>query len=141
VLSILVAAAVVALVIFLIAGLRNGGDSGEAQLNTNEDRIAYLQSWGWEIDPEPLETFQLLLPDKLQEPYITYNELQKQQGFDLTACCGKQLARYTYTVTNYPGRPDGVQANLYLCEGEPVAGDVIASGDDGFQTGLAFPTK
>ncbi|MFR6041643.1 MAG: DUF4830 domain-containing protein [Dysosmobacter welbionis] len=41
--------------------------------------------------------------------YLTYNELQDSQGFDLSACCGKYVARYTYTVTNYPGRPEGVR--------------------------------
>ena len=54
-------------------------------------------------------------------------------------CRGKQLTRYTYPVTNYPDRPEGVQVNLYVCEGLPSAGDVIASGAGGFQAGLAFP--
>ena len=46
------------------------------------------------------------------------------------------MARYTYAVTNYPGRPDGVQANLYICEETPAAGDVCASGANGFQISL-----
>lgn len=109
------------------------------QLLTNEDRIAYLQSFGWEVSPEPLETLQFLLPAYLAEPYVTYNELQKTQGFDLTACCGKQLSRYTYEVINYPDRPEGVQVNLYLCEETPVAGDIFCPGDDGFQQTLFYP--
>lgn len=52
-----------------------------------------------------------------EEPYLTYNELQDSQGFDLSACCGKQVARYTYTVTNYPGRPEGVQAQPLCLRG------------------------
>ena len=46
---------------------------------------------------------------------------------------------YTYTVTNYPGRAQGVQANLYICEERPAAGDIFCAGADGFQEGLAFP--
>ncbi len=46
---------------------------------------------GWEIDPEPLTTLQFLLPPKLSGDYITYNDLQKSQGFDLETCCGKQV--------------------------------------------------
>ena len=84
---------------------------------------------------------QFLLPEKLEEPYLTYNELQDSQGFDLSACCGKQVARYTYTVTNYPGRPEGVQANLYVCEGQPVAGDILCAGADGFQDTLVYPEQ
>ena len=70
-----------------------------------------------------------------------YNDLQKSQGFDLETCCGKQVTRYTYTVTNYPQRPDGVQLNLYICEDLPVAGDVVCTGTDGFQDTLVFPQQ
>ena len=131
---------VVLAAIILLAG---GGDSGrpdtDTPLLTNEDRVAYLQSLGWEVDPEPVETLQFLLPEALEEPYLSYNDLQKRQGFDLSACCGKQVARYTYAVTNYPGRAQGVQANLYVCGDRPAAGDIFCAGADGFQTGLAFP--
>lgn len=110
------------------------------QLTDNEARVSYLQSMGWEVDPEPVETLQFLLPEKLEEPYLTYNELQDSQGFDLSAACGKQVSRFTYTVTNYPDRPEGVQLNLYVCEEQPVAGDVLCAGADGFQDTLVYPT-
>lgn len=110
-----------------------------AILQENSQRVEYLRSWGWTVDSEPVETLQLMMPDPLPEEYAAYNELQLAQGFDLSQCCGKPLVRYTYRVTNYPGRRENVQVNLYLCEGLPAAGDVICSGKDGFQSGLAFP--
>lgn len=88
-----------------------------------------------------METLQFLLPEELSEPYLTYNQLQEEQGFDLSSCCGKQVSRYTYTVTNYPGRAEGVQANLYICEEAPVAGDILCPGADGFQDTLVFPAE
>lgn len=106
------------------------------KLTNNEERVAYLQSLGWEVEPEPIETLQFLLPPELTEPYLSYNELQLPQGFDLAKCGGKQVARYTYAVTNYPGQPVGVQANLYICEETPAAGDVCSSGANGFQIPL-----
>ena len=108
----------------------------DPKLNDNAQRIAYLQSLGWEVEPEPLETLQFLLPGTLNSTYLAYNELQRLQGFDLSACCGKQVTRYTYTVTNYPGRPEGVQANLYVCEDAAVAGDICCPGESGFQERL-----
>jgi len=105
-------------------------------LTTNEERVAYLQSLGWEVDPEPIETLQFLLPTELEEPYRSYNELQLSQGFDLAKCCGKQISRCTYTVTNYPGQTGDVQINLYICEDMPVAGDICSSGAKGFQEPL-----
>jgi len=109
------------------------------ELADNEQRIAYLQTLGWTVDPEPLETLQFVLPNPLGEPYLSYNELQLEQGFDLIPYAGKQISRYTYAVTNYPGQPTGVQANLYICENLPVAGDLCFLGSDGFQEALVRP--
>lgn len=137
---ILALAAAAALVLHLLSGMLRSEEAA-LRLTTNEERVTYLQSWGWEVNSEPLETFQLLLPDKLPESYQAYNRLQQDQGFDLRSCCGKQLTRYTYAVTNYPNRPQGVQVNLYICEESPAAGDIIASGAGGFQAGLAYPEE
>ena len=126
------AAAVLLGVLFL----RGGGGEGEAAapvLRNNADRVAYLRELGWEVEEEPLESFRFLLPEPLEEPFLSYNALQIPQGFDLGDYCGQQVERYTYAVTNYPDRPSGVQANLYLCEGRPVAGDLFCPGANGFQ--------
>jgi len=130
----------------LCAGLilligRSPQDTGQEplRLSASQDCADHLTSLGWEVLPEPVETLQFLLPEVLEEPYLSYNALQLTQGFDLSTCCGKQLTRLTFVVTNYPGRPDGVQANLYLCEEELVAGDILCSGKNGFQVGLAYP--
>lgn len=126
----------------LLFYLGRPAEEGESSClpDTNEARVEYLSQWGWEVDPEPVETLQFLLPDTLEEPYLSYNVLQKSQGFDLSRCCGKQVSRYTYLVTNYPGDREGVQVNLYLCEGEPVAGDVCCTGADGFRNPLVYPS-
>ena len=138
-LAVILAGAVLAALILLL-GQRGGmGVPEQPCLSSNGERVAYLRELGWEIDPEPLTTLQFLLPPKLSGDYITYNDLQKSQGFDLETCCGKQVTRYTYTVTNYPQRPDGVQLNLYICGGEIVAGDILCTGEGGFIAPLAFP--
>jgi len=110
-------------------------------LADNQQRVEYLKSLGWEVDEEPLETFQFLLPGNLEEPYLSYNNLQLRQGFDLSSYCGKQLERYTYAVTNYPERSSGIQANLYICEEVLVAGDICCPGSNGFQTTLGYPQE
>lgn len=123
----------------LLLRSRGGGTEDTAmQLLTNEARVEYLSSWGWTVEPEPLETLQFLLPETLEEPYVSYARLQAEQGLNFAACAGKQVARYTYAVTNYPER-SGVQVNLYLCDGYPVGGDVFCAGESGFQAGLTFP--
>ena len=108
-------------------------------LESNQDRVEYLETWGWEVEEEPLETLQFLLGEALTEPYLSYNVLQRSQGVDLEECAGKPISRYTYAVTNYPGGREGVQVNLYVCEGQPVAGDVFCAGAEGFRNPLAYP--
>lgn len=138
-LSALSAAAIIILLLIFCGG--HSTAPKKAVLSSNTDRIAYLQTWGWKVKPNPLETFRLLLPDKLEEPYFSYNALQRKQGFDLEKYCGKQVIRYTYAVTNYPKHSNNVQVNLYICENEPIAGDIISTGEQGFRTGLAYPGK
>ena len=138
VLAVLLLGAVLALAIVLAAG-HDADAPAPLSLDSNPARVEYLASLGWDVAPEPLETLQFLLPDPLEEPYLRYNELQNAQGFDLAEYAGKQVTRWTYTVRNYPGRPDGVQLNLYVCGKLPVAGDVCAPGKDGFQRSLVYP--
>ena len=134
------------LAILLIAGgLLWRGLSREAEapeetvLRDNEDRIAYLRELGWEVDEEPVESMELELPEELTGSYSAYNELQLAQGFDLRDYLGQGVSRWTYQVRNYPDRPEDVQLNLYLCEDRPIAGDIIAGGEGGFQGTLRYP--
>lgn len=135
-----------ALVILLIAGgllwrgLSRGTEAtGETVLRDNEERITYLRELGWEVDEEPIESMELALPEELTGSYAAYNELQLAQGFDLRDYLGKSVSRWTYQVRNYPDRPEDVQLNLYLCEDRPIAGDIIAGGEGGFQGTLRYP--
>ena len=134
------------LVILLIAGgllwrglSRDAEVPEETVLRDNEDRIAYLKELGWEVDEEPIESMDLQLPEELTGSYAAYNELQLAQGFDLRDYLGKSVSRWTYQVRNYPDRPEDVQLNLYLCEDRPIAGDIIAGGEGGFQGTLRYP--
>lgn len=134
------ALAVLALVLLLRGGSAKHADAEpELRAETDEARAAYLRSLGWSVDPEPLESLRLTLPKTMEEPYLSYNRLQLSQGFDLTPYLGRTLDRCTYRITNYPGRPSGCQADLYVCDGIIVAGDVVCTGADGFINTLEFP--
>ena len=139
----LLGALAVLIVLVAVLALRGGSpEAGEApslKAETNEARVEYLASLGWEVDPEPVEALRLTLPDELVEPYLSYNALQRRQGFDLEPYCGETLARYTYNVTNYPEHPEGCQADLYLFDGEIIAGDVVCTGENGFISTLERP--
>lgn len=132
--------AALAILLVVLGGIfRSPAEDGAARLDTEEARIGYLKELGWEVAPDPVSTLQIRIPDPLTEDYEAYNDLQREQGFDLAELKGQQVTRYTYSVLNYPGHSEGVQVNLYLCEGLPAAGDIIVTGANGFQAGLDFP--
>ena len=106
------------------------------KIKTAEDVEEFLAQFGWEFEKEPIEEVTMKIPAEFDKVMNAYNELQKNQGLDLSKYKGKQVTRYTYTVTNYPERNGGVQANLYVCEELPVAGDLCCPGENGFQLPL-----
>ena len=124
----------------LLAGCFGGNKETEViTAATNEERVAYLEALGWQVEPQPIETLDLQLPEKLEGEWDAYAKLQKGQGLPFSEFAGQAVKRYTYTVTNYPEIPQGVQANLYLWGDQIIGGDVIFTGQGGFQTDLAFP--
>lgn len=124
----------------LLAGCFGGDKETEViTAATNEERVAYLEALGWQVEPQPIETLDLQLPEKLEGEWDAYAKLQKGQGLPFSEFAGQAVKRYSYTVTNYPEIPQGVQANLYLWGDQIIGGDVIFTGQGGFQTDLAFP--
>lgn len=124
----------------LLAGCFGGNKETEViTAATNEERVAYLEALGWQVEPQPIETLDLQLPEKLEGEWDAYAKLQKGQGLPFSEFAGQAVKRYAYTVTNYPEIPQGVQANLYLWGDQIIGGDVIFTGQGGFQTDLAFP--
>ena len=135
-LILLVAAAIAALAFFMLKVSPAPREETPVVLETNAERVEYLRGLGWEVKEEPIETFEFQLPATLEEPYLSYNALQLPQGYDLGPHCGQKVFRYTYAVTNHPDRESGVQANLYLRDGIPIAGDIFCPGANGFQEAL-----
>lgn len=108
-------------------------------VKSNEDRVEYLASYGWEVLEDPLATQELLIPEEMDESYDEYLALQQEQGFDLTKYAGKRVKRYTYEITNYPTGETGVQANLLIYKNAVIGGEVLSPQLDGFLHGLAMP--
>ena len=108
-------------------------------VKSNQDRIDYLTSYGWQVSQEPLATQELVIPEEMDGSYTEYLALQTQQGFDLEKYAGKRVKRYTYEVLNYPTGETGIQANLLICKNTVIGGEVLSPQLDGFLHGLAMP--
>lgn len=107
-------------------------------LETDAQREEYLTSLGWEFNTDFTEK-SVSIPQEFNDTYIKYNDIQKSQGFDLEPYKGKTATLYTYNITNYSGweNRDCVFANLLVCEGTLIGGDVCSTSvSDGFMQGL-----
>lgn len=139
------AALIVILVAVLLCGLillsssDNAGDGAQQKLDTNEARVGFLESLGWRVDEEPVEEKRIIIPREFSAVYEEYNRLQIAQGFDLSEYCGMEATVYTYAVHNYEGYVGNVVADLYICKGQVIGGDVHSLALDGFMHGLEKP--
>ena len=64
--------------------------------------MAYLEGLGWQVEPQPIETLDLQLPEKLEGEWSAYAKLQAGQNLPFADFGGQAVKRYPYTVTNYP---------------------------------------
>ena len=110
-------------------------------IKTNEDRIQFLSTYGWQVAPDPVAVEELLIPKEFDDSYHDYLALQSEQGFDLTRLAGKRLKRYTYQITNYPTGERDVRVNLLVYKNAVVGGEVLSSKLDGFLHGLSMPSQ
>jgi hypothetical protein len=126
------------LLVLLAMGDTAGGISAIADsfVTDNESRVSYLNSLGWQVDPLPISRQKVTIPRKFSDVYEQYNELQRQQGFDLSDYRGLDCMLYVYTVTNWPDTSLTVQADLYVYKGRVIGGDVHATELHGFMVGL-----
>ena len=107
-----------------------------SKIKNNEDRIAFLKQFGWEVSPEATESEQVTIPAEFDKIFSGYNEIQKQQGLDLSKYKGKTMMRYTYDVSNYEGYEGRVQANILVYRGKVVGGDICSADINGFIHGF-----
>ncbi len=109
------------------------------RIRNNDDRIAFLAQFGWEVEATPLEEVTLTIPSEFDRVLDTYNEIQKQQGLDLSRYRGKTVERYTYLVTNYPGTEGRVLANVIVSKKRVIGGDICSTDLQGFIHGFRRP--
>lgn len=98
-------------------------------------RRTYISSLGYTVSEEEPETAEITVPQEFSDVYTQYNELQLQAGFDLKAFKGRQATRYSYFLTDYDAE-QYVVANLIVCEGKVIGGDISSRRLDGFMLPL-----
>ena len=103
-----------------------------ADVNTKEDRIDFLSQFGILVDGEFEESEAFTMQKDFDRVMLSYNEIQKAQGLDLSSSRGKKVTRYTYKVTNFKNPDLHVYANVIVYRHRVIGGDISASGEGGF---------
>ena len=107
-----------------------------SRIKTNEDRIKFLEQFGWRVAERPVEEVEVKIPEKFDKVFTGYNEIQKRQGLDLSKYHGKNVMRYTYEITNYEGESGKVYANVIVYRNKVIGGDVCSENVGGFIHGF-----
>lgn len=138
---VLVVLAALAILIFSPSKDAESAGSFDAVVKTNEQRVQYLESFGWKVSAEPIEEQRVTIPKDFSKVYDKYNALQKEQGFDLKKYSGLEAVRYTYEITNHPSANGKVVADIIVYRNKVIAADVQCVSADGFMEGLTFPAS
>ena len=140
----------IGLLITLISIIPGGGETVYAASNagksdvkinyknikTNDERINFLKQFGWEVNPEPVETVEIIIPGEFDAIYKKYNEVQKAQSLNLEKYKNKPVRRYTYEITEYPQYNGTVYANILVYKEKIVGGDICSAELNGFMHGF-----
>ncbi len=124
------------LVILVVFGVVHKFAGKNYTMKTESDRQKFMSEMGWEVSEEYTSCKVISIPEDFNDTYESYNELQKEQGFNLKKYRGEMVEIYTYEVYNYPEKSDNVVINLLVFEGKLIGGDVSCSELDGFMQGL-----
>ena len=106
------------------------------KVKSAKDVVDFLSQYGWVVDDNIVEECEITIPKDFDKVMTQYNEIQKQQGLDLSKYTKKYATRYTYKVTNYQGYDDTVYANLLVYKNKVVGADICSADPSGFAHGL-----
>lgn len=133
--AILVVAALVALLILLLPGKQAQTTGVTVTIKEPADCAEYLRQLGYETDSAAAETRTVQIPKTFDAVYETYNQMQKDCGFDLQKYAGKRVELSTFHVTNWPTGEE-ILADVLVYKKKVIGGAIYTAAVDGFMQGL-----
>ncbi len=125
------AVVLIAALVMLFSGNGDTAPTVSTGVSDNDGRVAFLKGFGWEVTTSPVESGQVKIPKDSSQIFQRYNQLQKNQGYDLSQYAGKTVMRYVYQVNNYPGATDPVYATLLVYKDQVIGGDITNTNPKG----------
>ncbi len=132
-------AAVIVALILIFGGNGEAAATSAPSLATNDGRVQFLESFGWDVTTSPLQSTQVKIPEEMSDVFRRYNTLQLSQGYDLQEYAGKTVMRYVYEISNYPDATEPVLATLLVHKGDVIGGDITDTAPGGKIHGFKGP--
>ena len=107
-------------IILIIALLMSSALGGKkiSQQHLQQTCLEFLENRGWEVDADSEMVDEIQIPLNFSSVYQEYNQIQKEQGFDLEEYRGEVCKRFRYSAT---GLNEGKEVEIYLYKGEIIA--------------------
>ncbi len=129
----LLLAAIAAAALFFFTKAKDESETDKKfTLETNSERVEFLNNQGWIVKPDPTSKEEVTLPSVSDPVYAEYAALQQGQGFDLEKYQGKPVTIIKYQALNYPDHPDNVVVTMIFYGNRLIGGDVSLEGEGGF---------
>lgn len=135
--------AILALTFAILLGLMLSGNTvpasgasvGEvdfSDIKTEDDRVAFIEQFGLRVKSAATDASDFVMPENFDRVVMGYNEIQKQQGLDLSKYAKKKVKRYTYEIEGYEGYDGAVFVNLLIYRNRVVGCDISSGDPNGF---------
>lgn len=103
---------------------------------STSEHIEFLNAYGYNVNENPIQIQEIVIPSQFSETYEKYNEFQKLSGFDLVRYKNQRVKKYTYKVIDYDSVQDEVVANVLVYNNKIIGGDVSSTRLGGFTHGF-----
>ena len=105
--------------------------SGSYPAKSEKDITDFLRNCGIETAGN-VSVKTVTIPAEFGDVYERYNELQKQQGFDLDGYRSREAVVYTFGVASVDGEhTDFTEAHVMVCDDIIIGGDISSPAIDG----------
>ena len=101
-------------------------------IKTNEDRVAFISKFVSGVSGEAIESVSFSIPENFDRIMLSYNEIQKSQGLDITKYKNKKVTRYTYEVEKWGEDEVPVFVNIIVHRNKIIACDISSQDPKGF---------
>lgn len=114
------------------ASVNSSAEINLADIKNEDDRVAFIEQFGIKVKGASVESESFVIPDSFDRVLAGYNEIQKNQGLDLSKYSKKKVTRYTYEVDGYEDYDGEVRVNLLVYRNRVVGCDVSSADANGF---------